>query len=669
LKQFSTLFFVLLSLAQQSTAAPIFSSKNWSLDDQGNYCVASTSIKLNNETLRLEATLSKAGDTPVEFYVRAPSTLTTAVAFTAPLDERRIIIYSFAKHPTSDGSLLFWMIPRATDSFVTFLRQAELLPMKMLEATQAKTFSFSLSGSTAVLEKLMDLCHPKKNIDILDFEKGFLPNIVTSVDVRKISEELSLALRTAFVSGYQAFQNKQGLESKLATLRNDFSKQNKELSEVLKTLERLEKKELPPLTGKRAELEGKIATGEGQIKSKEQAIEQQKLLRAPAQDELTATEAVLAPLRPEFDRRSQLVQSARRSLDQAQNRLSEIDSAISILESEIRSLNNELSSLRNSISSKQSELSNAESDYREAQRENDRFNESQETQDRLRRDSSYSNTQNEISRIERELHHKQGEKGRLSREVSQKRDELRRCQSQSGADCSNQQNQLNRAESDLRSLESDISSLDWTLRNKQNDLRRIEDRVSEEIRNLKRRLQEKEAETQELVAKIQSQIRDFESRASNISQISIPTRQNELSGLRSERPAVNQEIRSAQNDLSQRQSELETWKRSVDFDTKWNSYSKAKSKVDAIDASIIQLQREIRKIQESLTSLRAELAKVIGNQEKVKLEITKLQARKLELEAALAAFNQEQLRLTNEIQTATSMLAQYKQDFLNALSK
>lgn len=668
MKFFSVLFMVTLSTAVQALAAPIFTSKDWTLDDQGNYCVASTTTQFQGQSIRFEAALEKSGRYPVEFYVRPTTEVPTTLAFTVPLDERRKIIYSLTRLPQASGQPdVFWMVPRATDSFVTFIRQSSALPIRLIEAAGAKAFSFSLAGSTAVMEQLQVRCHPQKNIDILSFEKIFLPNLVTTLDPRKVMRDHTEKLRTSYLNGFKAFQEKTSSEAQLTKLRQDFAKQTKELEEVIKTLAKLEGKDLPPLNAKRTELETKITQIESQITQKQQSIDQQNQLRAPAQAELDAAEAVIAPFRPEHNRRAELVATAQRSLDRAQSRLSEIDSRISRLESEITSLNIELGRLRSQITSKRSELVSAESAYRDAERNNDRFNENSEYQDRIRRDSRHSSTKWDIEQTERNLQGKQQERNRNRREVDQARNALRQCQSQQGANCITEQGNLTRAESNLRSVESDISRLEWNLRSKQDDLRRIEERISSDVRNEKQQLERREDEARSRYSGIQVELSQLESRAANISQFDIPSRQNELSGLRAERPAVSQEIRSSQADLSQRQSELETWKRSVDYDTKAVAYKKAKDKVDLIDSAIAGFEREKARLVDSLNVNRTELAKVIAAQDKVKAEILKFQTRKAELDAALAGFNQEQARLTGAIKDAETQVAQYKKEFADAL--
>lgn len=665
-------FFAVLILSTwfsvQAIAAPIFSSKDWILEDSGAHCVASTSVTFEGQVYRFEASLEKSGRYPVEFFIRPTTESSTTIAFTAPLDERRKVIYSLTRLTQNTGAPdIFWMVPRATDSFVTFIRQASMLPARKIEAGATKAFNFSLAGSTATMEQLQQRCHPKKNIDILSFEKVFLPNLVTTIDPRKVMPEHTSILRNSYMAGSQAFHTKAGAEAELNQLRQNFAKQTKELEEVVKILAKLEGKDLPPLNTKRNELETKIAQIEDQIKQKQQSIEQQQKLREPAQADLSAAEAIINPYMPEYRRRTVLVENAQASLNRARARLSQIDSRITQIESELNSLNSELGRLRSQISSKRSELSSAESYYRDAQRNNDRFNETTEYQDRIRRDSRHSNAQREVEQTERNLQFKQSEQMRTRNEVDRKRNDLRRCQTQPGANCSTQQNELNRAESQLRAIESDISSLEWTLRSRKDDLRRIESRISDEVRNEKQNLQRKEDEARRRHDTIQADLNQLEGRALNITQFDIPSRQNELAGLRSERPAVSQEIRSAESDLSQRQSELETWKTSVDFTSKWTAYSKAKEKVDAIDAVITKLGREKSQLDSNLASTRSELTKVVADQDRIKAEITKYQTRKTELDAALAVFNQEQTRLNGEIQAATESLDQSKKDFRNAL--
>lgn len=661
-----TLFFTLVTTT--ALAAPVFSSKDWILEDTGTYCVASTSMNFEGQSYRFEAALEKSGRYPVEFYIRPATENTATLAFTAPLDERRKIIYSLTRLPQANGTPdVFWMIPRATDSFVTFIRQASALPIRRVEATANKAFNFSLAGSTATMEQLQQRCHPKKNIDILYFEKVFLPNLVTTVDPKKVVPDHTLALRNSYLAGFQAYHSKTSAETELNQLRQNFAKQTKELEEVQKIIAKLEGKDLPPLTAKRTELETKIRQTESQIAQKQQGIEEQKQLRTPAAADLAQAEGVVAPYMPEFNRRSSLVESARNSLNRAKTRLNQIDSRVSQLESEINSLNSELTRLRSQISSKRSELSSAESSYRDAQRDNDRFNESSEYQDRLRRDSRYNSTKWDVEQTARNLQTKQGERNRARSEVDRKRAELRQCQAQAGANCTAQQGALSRAESALRSLDSEISSLEWNLRSKQDDLRRIESRIADSVRSEKENLERREDDARRRYDSTRSDLAQLESRASNISQFDIPNRQNELSGLRSERPVVNQEIRAAELDLSQRQAELETWMNSVDFSTKYAAYTKARDLVAAIDGQIANLEREKSRLTTTLDSTRAELVKVVAAQDKVKAEITKYQIRRSELEAALAGFNKEQERLNKDIQTATGLFDQSKKDFLSAL--
>lgn len=658
---------LILTSVQSAQAAPIFTSKDWSLEDRGSACVATTAVKLGPDVLKLELHLNRSSQHLLEFFVRTPLTMSQYGAVISPLDERRKIIYSFGPMQGDAQGNIFWMIPRATDSFVNYLRQQSVLPMRLLEAQAFKNFNFSLAGSTATIDKMIAVCHPAKNISSLNFEKAFLPATVTSIDPRKVQIAQTQVLRDSYHLGHQAFIGKGLREAELKNLKDQFAKQTKELSDVTNALAKLQTKDLPPLLTKKSDLEKKYSQLQASVQQKDQEIAQVTAQLPAAEAALKSAEAELAPIRPEYTRRKQLVDSAQSSLDRAQSRLSVVDQRINNLESQIRSLNNELTQVRSRIQSRQSELNRAESDLQTAENENNRFDERREIENELRNNFSYQNARRDKETYERELQRKYSERNRSARDRDQARSDLITCRGQQGADCSQKEADLNRAENELRRIESEISSLQWRIDSAESDIRRIESSVSDSVRRKKDQLLDRVESARTTVRTIQNDLSALNRRALDIGQIEIPNRQNEMAALRTERPALSQEIRSAEADLSQRQAELNQWKLQNDFDRKWTAFQKAQDGVDNLNGQIAALQKEKQKTLDNMSLTQSDLNKTNDQIAKLNLEVTRLTNRKAELDQALANFNKEQDRLNAEIQNFASALQEQKVTFEKGL--
>lgn len=646
-------------------ADPLVINKDWTLEDLGSVCVASTQRVINTETYRLELALDKSGLFPVETLLRiTPDSSGRTANFV--YDASKKVVYHFAPQVDAAGNVSYWQIPRSTEALVSYIKRGNSFSVNVISpASPAVKVDFSLRGSSATVDALQAKCSAGRAMTSSDFEKNFLDMTkLAALDPALFRPDQIARMRAAYFTGYAADAAKKLKEKELSALTTKYAKLIQELAKVEGTLDQLNQKELATLTGKKMALEEKIKSLEMSLSAKQSEIASKDIELQGVNAAYDSAWQQLAPHEPEFKRLSGSVSSAQSSLNSAQNRLESIDGDIAAFNRDINNLETEATNKRWRLNSSESELDRARRDYNQASRELNSYDERREIQERLRRSPGYENDRREIGRLDQEQNRMRGDLQGLEREFGRIKSELETCRSApEPQDCQAIGAQVDAARDQVQRVRQELQRTEAELRVKQSNVERAERQAQNEVHNEKSRLAERERRARGTVAQFESEVSELERRIRDINQFEIPSLQNKVSALRGERPGVESNIRNLKSEVASRRAELDKFKQRVGYDAKRSAVEAAASEVGRVSRALARLEGEKSQINGEIAVQKKALAATMKSIENVLNSIQENQGKSTELKNLLQPYFVGKAALEAEIATQMQRLEAAKVAF------
>ncbi|HVK61860.1 MAG TPA: hypothetical protein VM432_09935, partial [Bdellovibrionales bacterium] len=357
----------------QSADTPVFSSKDWRLEDRADgVCVAATTAKAHH----LEILLDKSGKALLEVRIR-PDVEGVALAMKAALDKKKETNYSFAKAQAADSNaLVFWNIPRGTDDLLAYLKRESKFDVTPVEPAdpKAKAISFSLKGSSAVITELQKRCNANQALVHTAFEKAFLPKVVATVDASKLTPEETAHLKSLLVTAREAFNASNATQAEIEALTAQYLDQINELAKLRRNVDRLTQQEIARLKKSRADSEAAITKAKSANETLRPQIATEEAKLSAANTKYERAYNVWKPLEAEYGRLASAIDAANSDLDHAESAASQARSRVDRAEREIDDLESSLSSMHSRRSPAQSAVDHARSQWDSAQRDLRNFN-------------------------------------------------------------------------------------------------------------------------------------------------------------------------------------------------------------------------------------------------------------------------------------------------------
>lgn len=590
-----------LLLTSIATAKPV-TVKDWSLDDTGTICIASTTRVVDGQTYRFELSFDKSGAYPVEAWVReVPSTVTTK-GFRFVTEVKPLQNFAFSPLKDASGNASFWQIPSDTNSLISYIkRQTRLLVQALTpngaDAPLAKPVDFSLRGSSDVVNALITNCAKGKSLVQADFEKSFVTTQTAALDPLKIDEVKTAQLRSLYQNSIAANEQKIALQKELTTLNTQYAKQIQELAKVTGTLDQLTQKELVRLQTQKATVEAKIKTLEQQLANQDNMIKAKEGDVANANAAYDKAWGILSPLESEHQRLASLIRDAKKDLSSNQDRLESIND-------ELRSQNNKLSNYNDSLSSLRSQLSQVESTLRVASMD-------MEFTDRNYRYFDGSRQRDDLYRIHPVVEY---------------------CRRERSSECSSL---LNSASS---SIESEVS--------------KVQSRLYDNVSTARRAYSDKQA----MVDDINSKIR-------NINNYDIPNTESAISSLRSQRSSAENAISRSEANVSSRTSSLQSYDSSVQYAAKKADVDAKSALVVKLQKDLKSLEADKSTLAKTRTQQVALLASTDKQIQDTLAKIQASQDRESALNQALVPYFAEKTRIDTAVAQVDALILANKTEF------
>ncbi|MGE5086322.1 MAG: hypothetical protein ACM3MG_08500 [Bacillota bacterium] len=595
--------FLITSIA---TAKPI-TVKDWSLDDSGTICIASTTRVVDGQTYRFELSFDKSGAFPAEAWIREVPRTTTTQGFRLVTEVKPVQNFAFSPLQDASGNVTFWQIPSDTNSLLSYIkRQTRLLVQALTpngaEAPLAKSVDFSLRGSSDVVNALITNCAMGKGLVQAEFEKSFVPTQVATLDPLKLDEVKTTHLRALYQSSVAANAQKIALQKELTALNTQYAKQIQELAKVTGTLDQLTQKELVRLQTQKTTVETKIKTLEQQLDNQDNVIKAKEGDVAIANAAYDKAWGLFSPLDTEHQRLAGLIRDAKRELSANQDRLDSINE-------EIRSQNSKLSDYNDSLSSLRSQLSDVEASVRSASMD-------MEFTDRNYRYFDGNRERDELYRIHPLVEY---------------------CRREHSSECSGL---LNSASS---SIDAEIS--------------KVQSRLYDNVNTARRVYSDKKA-----------LIDDLNSKISNISTYDIPNTESTISSLRTQRGSAENAVARSEGAVSSRTSSLQSYDSSVQYAAKKAEVESKSAVVVKLQKDLKSLEADKSTLAKNRTQQVALLASTDKQIQDTLAKIQASQDRESVLNKALVPYFAEKTRIEGAVAQVDAAILTNKTDFAQTIT-
>jgi predicted nucleic acid-binding Zn-ribbon protein len=601
-----SLFASSILLMNIALAKPV-TVKDWSLDDSGAVCVASTTRTVSGQTYRFELSFDKSGLYPVEAWVREIPTTATTQAFRIQTEVAPIQSFAMTQTLDANGAASFWQVPTDTNALISYIkRQTRLMAVALTPngaaAPSTKNVDFSLRGSSDIVDALITQCNKGKAIVQSDFEKSFIPVQVTSMDPLKFDYAKSAELRRLYLDAVKTNADKIALQGQLTTLNTQYAKLIQELAAANGSLDQMTKTQLVNLQNQKTALTNQIA-------SLDQQLLQQKSVITAKETEVSSANAVydqawgvLAPYEAEHKRLNDLTDAAKRNLSANQSRLADIDQSIRSKTAAIDDSQSEVSSLQSQMAQADSAVQRARYDVDQTGYIYQRFDAYRERDERI--------GWHPITRF---------------------------CRSSHAEACNN--------------LMYKVSSY------ADQEVSAIQNRLSANINWAQNNLTSQNNVWSQLDAKIR-----------NLTQIEIPRLRDQISDLRSQRPSYENAVNQAQNDVINRSAATNSYDQSVGYAAKKADVNAKAAVVVKLQNDLKALEATQTSMQNARNQNASNLAATDRGIQDLLTKIQQTQGRTSELNKALEPYFATKAQIESSINLAIQVIQADKAAFAQSVT-
>lgn len=587
------------------SAAKTITVKDWSLDDSGASCVAYTNRNLNGQIYRLELSLDKSGVYPVEAFIREiPNTSTRAFRFITEV--KPVQNFAFAPLKDAAGNLSFWQVPNDTASLVSYIkRQTRLLAQSLTPNGAAVPTAKNVDFSLRGSSDIVDALISQCN-----------GGRALSTDFEKAFVPVQTANLDALKLDEEKSAELRGLYLTAVAANTQKSALQRELT-ILNTRYAQQIQELARLTGsldqltqkELAGLQNQKATIEARIRSLDQQIQNQQGL-------INAKEAEVVKANGIYDQAWKVIApfepEHKRHSDALQASRGDLDRAedrIAELDNSIQTKQRTLTQYENEIPNLRNQLSQVESQLRNTQTMvND-------TDYALRRFESYR------ERDERVMYHPV----------------VRYCR----------ENRTNTCESLMHKIINEAES---------------------EVANIENRLRDNADYARNQMAQLSNQASEIDRKIRDYQQYEIPSLRNQISDLRSQRPALESSVIRLRDEVNAKTAALQSYDQSV-------GYAEKKADLTAKQTVVVKLQGELRSLEQTKATAVAtrdqQVRDLAATDRGIQDTLTKIRAgqdRSSQLNQALVPYFAEKSRIEGGITQADDMIRANKAQFSQIVS-
>jgi chromosome segregation ATPase len=656
-----------------SHADPIFEVKDWSLSERalnnGSVCVASAMDKgaFRSEIYYLEITKTKNNpNSPVEILLRVEKNKRENTGFIAHITDSPATI-GFSHLSTEGNIQTFWGVPKNLTGLLNQLKNGDRVELDGHGGRKDIDFPIKGRGSKDILAEMERLCNQGQPLINAEFEAKFANQSPDNIDGTRISSEQTANLRRLYHSAYATMVSQQATKADLARVLAKYQQYIDELNQNRATHSQITNVDLPNSRRTVAEARQAQVDARAEIARLTQLIPSLQSKVQQSQAAYDQAQAILAPHVPEHNRLVSNLQNAEDNLDRAEARLSQIDSRLRQLASEIDSLERESDRLESGLQNKRWELREAQSRLRDAENARSSYNVSFERDRKLRENQEYNNLNQEARDLDHHIPEMDRQVDAQRADRDQKQSELNQCRSVAGQDCSAQEAGLNQANSELSSAVDAQRQL--RVRRNAIDQRRrdIENETDREVQGHYNQLVQREQEARRRVNDIDDDIRDDESRISQINNVDLPRRQNEQRNLENERFQVQNQISQARNDVARSERDLANFEASTDWNRKYANVQNTAAQLRADQNTLDQAVRA-KAAQESRLQQNIQLETDMKNRiQALEAQVVALDQRKVVLDQKLAGLPAERAPLDQKIASDESQILAARNEFLRIL--
>ncbi len=577
--------------------------KDWTLTEIGNFCVAYTEQKLNEQVFRFELVYEKSGQFPVETLIRENPETSNALAIKMTTEVKPIQSYSFVTMANSDGSRIFWQVPKNTEALVAYIKRQTRLSMKVTKSDNTiAALMFSLRGSSATVDALIKECAQGKSIVATAFDKDFISvKAVDQLDPLKVNETRSKLLRDLYLQGHKSYSEKLVLQKELSTLNTKYTTLVQELAKLTGQLDQMTQKELIALQNQKIQLEGKIKKFEQDILKQTDSVKSKESELPAANAAYEQAWAEVSKIKPEYDRLAKSVKTAEAELNTDTSKSESIASDVVQKERSLEVLERELQSLSQQRYQAETEMNDFKYKVNDLEQMQRRFDTQRETRSRV--DS------HPVARF---------------------------CERNSHEKC--------------RSLVDNIQ-------------RRARDEVSnlyENVRDNAVWAQNIIREKQNLMSQLDYQIRDKQN-------YEIPRVRSDLNNLRSQQDQADRQVRQSRAELETQRSAFSQYKSRVGWDQKKATLDAKTAAVAKIQKQIEALEAELAVFEKGKTKAVNDLATTEKSIETLLAKIRAGQDRSSEINKTLEPYFADKKRIEMSIQAVEQNYQLKKQEFASEL--
>lgn len=609
--------------------------------------------------------------------------------------------------------------------------ESQKLQIRGVGGKKEETAEISTKGFNTVLTEMQNRCNAGASLVNAELETHFLGGVADVVNPLVLDITKAAQARSLYFAAFNDALQVDSAKAELAAVLRKYQPLTDELSQNRATASRLQGTDLPGAQNALVQAQRQQVDARATIARVDSQTPGMNAKIQASQKAYDAARAALAPHEPEYNRLTGSLNSAQSNLSSAQSRLAAIEDRLRSGSQQISSLSYEANTIERSLPQKRNDLNYARSILRDAQNQRASYNVSWERDRRLRSNFEYSRLLNERSSAESNLRvaEQQLQQARRDRDLAAA--QLRQCQTSpmvgmvesaegdafpgirppgpggprppggpggpggphprpprppgpgpgpgpvppgpvpptppAPRDCSAQQQSLNQANAVLAEKERAQRAASDQRNAVASRINQIERQADSEVNREYSNLVSREEQARRDADRIENAVNSDEARISQIRFTELPRLEREQSQLSSEKPAVQNNISSAQSMISSLTQELSRFKSSTGWDRKAAAVDTTGRQLRADQDALATAQAQKVSAQRALESGALAEAQSKALIDSLNAQLTSLNQRAAELQRGLTNLPAERAPHDARIAGLYNNLRAKQTDLLNLL--
>ncbi len=650
--------------------------KDWTLTETSSgVCVAhAKSIgNIRGEYGTLQVISKKGARNLIEIMIRTDKKQSAHAGYTLRNDENNQASGKFAAINVAQDGATYWMIPQDTSNFIKIMTSTKQLDAASVGGAGNTRFSFSTKGLATMIGELKAQCLENIGASNANYEADFFSRAIEA-DISRLTVENAKIMRSTFMNGLKLHLDKRASRAELAEIRKRYQAAADEYDQTNVLIKELTARTIPTLLSQIKTQVDLRAAAEVELPKRRSEIPVLQRIAEAAKAHMERMEAIVAPIRGEYEMRTDSLERAQEDLYQTEMQLSQVRKEISKSEIEIRDLENEVSDLHRRIPQISYDLSIARSAHQRAENALRRFDKQGELARERRLPQNVNGTMITYDQAVRDVDSQRPEVNRFESDLINRRGDLSRaeaalkqCQATPGSACESELSAVNSAKIAVNLAQEQARSSRNELERRQEILEKVNKSINKKIDRIEDELRDDERQTRNLRDSLESRLLEANNRVNTIMNYELPSRRSLLSSQRSQERSLENLMYRQRGDVSARARELAEFKARTDWDSKksnldsatidYNQKARTLSNVVARERELVQIiefaKTEQPRLEAVLADKRALLDRSTARVAELKIQIQPYLDAKAASDAVVASLDAQLADLRAQYEAAT----------------